>query len=59
MTQSIPPARPANNNDRIPKNFISFSDLATGMGLDEDVLLQRLAKIFSKRDIPAAEGEPP
>ena len=42
-----PPA--ANDNNPVQETTLSVSDLARGMGVDEDILLQRLAEILSKR----------
>lgn len=39
-----------NDNDEPPAVSIAFTDLAFGMGLDEDALLQRFAAILSRRD---------
>ena len=47
--------RHVNDNDLPPPNAIAFSDLALAMQVDEDVLLQRLARILGKRE---ADEEP-
>ena len=37
------------NDNKEPPATISFTDLAASMGVDEDFLLRRLAKILNKR----------
>lgn len=42
----------ANDNAPPPLDAIPFSDLCAAMGEDEDTVLQRLAGILAKRDVP-------
>lgn len=41
---------PANDNPERSKAAISFTDLAAGLGVDEDFLLRRLARILASRE---------
>lgn len=43
----------SNDNDP-PSDAVSFTDLALALNIDEDILLERLAEILSKREV----GEP-
>lgn len=48
--QTTTAADPINDNTEPPANAITLTDLAAMSGLDEDVLLQRLAGILRKRE---------
>ena len=45
----FPPDSSVNDNYELPAASITFTDLAFGMGLDEDTLLQRFAAVLSRR----------
>ena len=63
LCESCSATRHVNDNDQPSPNAVAFSDLALAMQVDEDVLLQRLAKILC-REIPTqvtqtkVEGNP-
>lgn len=46
-----------NDNDA-PVPAISFTDLAAGLGVDEDTLLERLAGILQRREAPRTGADP-
>jgi hypothetical protein len=56
-SQTTTPTEATNDNAATPAAAvtISFSDLAKGLGRDEDDLLMQLAEIFSKRE--TADGQ--
>jgi len=49
MVQNDPTEAPA-NDDLKPAVTISFSDLCVGMGVDEDVMIERLGDVLLKRE---------
>lgn len=57
LCESCSATRHVNDNGQPSPNAIAFSDLALAMQVDEDVLLQRLAKILGKRDADAGASD--
>lgn len=53
------PTPAVNDNDPAPPNAVSLTELASLMQVSEDVLLERLAGILSKREANVSDTEPP
>jgi hypothetical protein len=49
---------PANDDDVVSPPMMTFSDLAIGLGLDEDTLLRRFADILNRREPPTPDPSP-